>query len=461
MSFSSNMSLLEGARTIALRLRQAGFLCYFAGGCVRDRLLGEPLHDVDIATSARPVEVLRLFPEGRSVGAHFGVIIVPVEGVYYDVATFRTDGVYRDGRRPECVVFSSPQEDAQRRDFTVNGMFEDPETGEIVDFVGGMADLKNKVLRCIGEPAARFREDSLRLMRAVRFAVTKGFEIEPSTWQAICDHAGLLSRIAIERIHDELNKILLAPRRRVGVEMLADCGLMNVFIPELLTLKGCEQPPQWHPEGDVWTHTMMMLDRLLDEGQPVPSLELVLSVLLHDIGKPPTRFFDETAQTIRFNGHAEVGRQMCSDILRRLHYPNAVVDAVSSMVGRHMSFCDIKKMRRGKLRQFMASPWFDDELRLHRADCLSSNGLLDNYQFMLDQKKEFEVWKALPKPLLNGRDLIDAGLSPGPYFKRLLNDLYLEQLDGRLATREEALAKAHAWWRANKLENTPEGNGES
>ncbi len=433
--------LLEGARKIAVRLREAGYVCYFAGGCVRDRLLGLPLHDVDVVTSAVPEEVLTLFPDGRAVGAHFGVVLVPCDGVYFDVATFRKDGDYKDGRRPESVQYSSPEEDAFRRDFTVNGMFEDPESGDIIDYVGGMEDLDKRLIRCIGCAEERFREDSLRLIRAVRQAVTKEFEIEESTWKVICEHAGWLERISPERIRDELDRILLSPQRRRGVEMLVESGLMKWIIPEILDLIGCEQPPQWHPEGDVYVHTMMMLGRLEDDGV-APPLELVLATLLHDIGKPACKFLDEDGERIRFSGHESVGRDMVSDILRRLHYPNSVVDTVSHMVGRHMQFINVGRMRRGKVRQFMASPVFGDEMKLHRADCLCSNGDLEHYNFLEEKRREMENEPLLPKPLVTGKDLIDLGFVPGPLFRTMLEYLFMEQIEGRLLTHEDGVELA-------------------
>ncbi|WPX39498.1 CCA tRNA nucleotidyltransferase [Akkermansia sp. N21116] len=445
--------LIESARKVAIRLRSAGYVCYFAGGCVRDRLLEVPLHDVDIATSAVPDEVLVLFPKGRAVGAHFGVVLVPCDDIYFDVATFRKDGDYKDGRRPESVHYSSPREDAFRRDFTVNGMFEDPETGEIIDYVGGLEDLEKKLIRCIGHAEERFREDSLRLMRAVRLAVTKGFDIESSTWDAIRDHADWLGRIAPERIRDEFDKILLSPHRRRGVEMLVESGLIKWIIPEIMELVGCDQPPQWHPEGDVYIHTMMMLDRLEDDGTE-PSLELVLATLLHDIGKPASRFLDPEDDRIRFSGHEAVGRDMVSGILRRLHYPNSVVDAVSFMVGRHMQFINVDKMRRGKVRQFMASPVFDDEMKLHRADCLCSNGDLGHYRFLEERRREIENEPILPSPFVTGRDLIAMGMKCGPVFRTMLDGLFLEQIEGRLKTREEALEAARQYWKSGKFPGT-------
>ena len=411
--FMEGILLRKAAEDVARVLSGAGHTVYFVGGCVRDRLLGYSVKDIDIATSARPDEVLRLFPDAWEVGAAFGVMLVRREGFSFEVATFRRDGSYRDGRRPEAVCFTDAEEDARRRDFTMNGLFEDPFSlppGRVVDYVGGVEDIRARVLRCIGEPDRRFEEDSLRLMRA---------------------------RISPERIREELDRILLSPGRKRGVEMLVETGLMKHVIPEIYDMIGCTQPPQWHPEGDVYTHTLMMLDALGRDGSPV-SLELALGVLLHDIGKPPCRQVDETGR-IRFSGHDKEGSSMARVILRRLKYSNAVVDAVCSMVERHMRFINVRQMRKSTLRMFMNAPHFRDELELHRLDCLSSNGLMDNWQFVRDFMDSYRNAPLVPPPLVTGRDLVNLGLSPGPDFGKWLSRLQELQLEGTLRTREEAL----------------------
>lgn len=435
-----NLPLRKAAEAVARVLAGAGHTVYFVGGCVRDRLLGYPVKDIDIATSARPEEVLRLFPGAWEVGAAFGVALVRRDGFCFEVATFRRDGLYRDGRRPESVCFTDAEEDARRRDFTMNGLFEEPFSdppGRVVDYVGGVADIRDRVLRCIGEPDLRFEEDSLRLMRAVRFAVTREVKVEADTYAAICRNAPLLARIAPERIREELDRILLSPGRRRGVEMLVETGLMKHAIPELYAMIGCTQPPQWHPEGDVYTHTLMMLDALGKDGSPV-SLELALGVLLHDVGKPPCRQVDETGR-IRFSGHDKKGAVMAREILRRLKYSNAVVDAVSAMVERHMRFMNVQQMKKSTLRMFMSAPRFRDELELHRLDCLSSNGLMDNWQFVRDAMDSYRNAPLVPPPLVTGRDLVNLGLPPGPGFKNWLSRLQELQLEGTLRTRKEAL----------------------
>jgi poly(A) polymerase len=435
---------VTGARhtafSFARRLADAGHTAYFAGGCVRDRLLGKEPKDYDIATSATPAQVLRLFPGSNEVGAHFGVVIAKSDGHPVEIATFRTDGSYRDGRRPDAVTFSTPAEDAQRRDFTINGLFEDPATGTIIDHVGGRTDLAAGILRAIGDPAARFAEDSLRLLRAVRFAVTLGFAFEPATWRAMVDHADGLARIAPERIREEFSRILVLPDRARGLDLLVDSGLIRHFLPEVLALIGCEQPPEWHPEGDVFTHTRLMLGMLPADAP----LELCLAVLLHDIAKPPTRTLDPDTGRIRFNGHDALGAEMARAILNRLRYPNDTIDSVVFMVSRHMQFMNVRQMRVAKLKRFMAAPTFPLELELHRVDCASSNGFTENLDFLLARRAEFGSAPIIPPPLVTGRDLIDLGLRPGPVFKELLEAAQTEQLEGRLADRAEALA----WIRA-------------
>ena len=426
------MQARETALEIARRLKAAGHEALLAGGCVRDKLLGREPKDFDIATSARPAEVLALFPKSNEVGAHFGVVIAKHRGHHIEIATFRTDGCYKDGRRPETVTFSTPEEDAQRRDFTVNGLFERPDTGEIIDHVGGVADLRAKRLRAIGDPVARFQEDALRLLRAIRFSTVLGFEIEPETMAAITTCAGLLERISPERVRDEFAKILTAPRRREGVELLVKTGLMAHIMPEFLATIGCEQPPEWHPEGDVYTHTCIMLDMLAEDAP----LDLCLAVLLHDIAKPPCQTFDDR---IRFNGHDAMGAEMAGTILHRLRFPNGVIAAVVPMVARHMQFMNVQQMRTAKLKRFMAEPTFLREMELHRVDCGSSNGFTDNYEFLQTKEVEFAAEPLIPLPLVTGRDLIQLGLQPGPRFKELLDAVQTEQLEGRILDREPAL----------------------
>jgi poly(A) polymerase len=367
-------------------------------------------------------------------------VIVRHGGEQIEVATFRTDGSYQNGRHPESVTFSTAEEDAQRRDFTVNGLFRDPISGDIVDYVGGQSDLEKRLLRAIGDPSRRFDEDKLRLLRAVRFATTLGFEIDPPTWQAVCEHAPAIQSVSAERIRDELIKIFLHPNRVRGFDLLVDSGLMAQVLPEILVMKGVEQPPQWHPEGDVFIHTRLMLG-LLPE---VVSEPLVLSVLLHDIAKPATFTVDETGR-IRFNGHDKLGAEMTGEILRRLKFPNDVIEPTQTAVEHHMVFKDVKKMKKSTLKRMMARPTWADELALHRVDCLGSNGLLDNYEFMQAKAEEFSHEPLIPQPLLNGRDLMALGWQAGKQLGAVLTEVQNAQLEGIISTKDQALA----WLRAN------------
>ncbi len=415
-------------------LREAGHVVYFAGGAVRDQLLEKEPKDFDLATSARPEEVQALFKKSDAVGEHFGVIIVKGDGEMIEVATFRTDGSYKDGRRPESVEFSSPEEDAQRRDFTINGLFQDPLSGEIIDHVGGRADLAAQILRAIGDPKKRFEEDALRLLRAIRFASVTGFQIEENTWAAIQECAPLLSQISPERIRDEFSKIITADDRARGLDLLVDSGLIKEFLPEVLDLQGCEQPPQWHPEGDVYVHTRIALSLLNS-----PPLNLALAVLLHDIGKPATQTWDAEAERFRFNGHDKVGEKMSEKILRRMRYSNQTIDEVSFMVSRHMKFMHVKDMRTAKLKRFMSAECFDLETELHRVDCDSSNGFRENYDFVREKKEEFAKEPLIPEPLISGHDLIrDFNVAHGPEIGKILRAVQTEQLEGRLADKDAA-----------------------
>ena len=423
------------ARETVSRLRAAGHIAYFAGGCVRDLVRGQRPKDIDIATGARPEEVQKIFARTYAVGAHFGVIVVLENGFQFEVATFRSDGAYLDGRRPADVHFSSPEEDACRRDFTINGMFFDPPNDAVIDFVGGREDLAAHVVRAIGDPAQRFAEDRLRLLRAVRFATVLGFEIEPATWEAVVRAAATINEISAERIREELVRIFLSPSRARGWDLLDASGLMKQILPELEAMKGCQQPPQFHPEGDVFRHTRLMLELLPNDA----SLPLVFSVLFHDIGKPPTASVDETGR-IRFSGHDRVGAEMTEAIMQRLRFSRAEIDATVEAVRQHMVFKDVPNMRVAKLKRFMARPNFLDELELHRVDCVSSHGMLDNYEFLNRKQEEFAHEPIIPPPLVRGEDLIAMGLKPGPQFGQILEAVETRQLEGALHGREEALA---------------------
>ncbi len=427
--------MMEATATrIVRRLRGAGHEAYFAGGCVRDRLLGVEAHDFDVATSAHPEQVQRLFPRTVAVGAQFGVIVVLEGGAEFQVATFRADGVYIDGRRPESVAFTTAEGDALRRDFTINGMFYDPLEDHVIDYVGGREDLEAGLIRAIGDPSARFREDKLRLLRAVRFAARFGFRFDPATWEAVREMVPAILEVSAERIRDELGKIFTHRSRVRGFDLLDASGLLEVLLPEVTAMKGCEQPPEFHPEGDVFVHTRLMLSLLPESVSP----SVAFSVLLHDIGKPPTFQRDPTGR-IRFNGHESVSAAMTEKIFYRLRFSNAMTADVVTAVKNHMAFKDVQQMRVATLKRFLARPTMDEELELHRVDCLGSHGLLDNYEFLLAKREEFSRQPLIPPPLITGRDLLALGWVAGPQFKRILDAVQMLQLEGTLTTREEAL----------------------
>ncbi len=430
----------KAARKIAERLRDRGHIAYFAGGCVRDMVRGLTPKDYDIATDARPENVQALFPRTYAVGAHFGVIIVLEDGFQFEVATFRSDEAYIDGRHPSAVQFSSPEEDARRRDFTINGMFLDPASNKVIDLVGGQADIGAKLVRAIGEPGQRLAEDRLRMLRAVRFATALDYQIDERTWDALVASASSINQISGERIRDEVVRIFLSSNRVRGWDLLDASGLMSAILPELQAMKGVLQPEQFHPEGDVFVHTRLMLS-LLRETVSIP---LVFAVLFHDVAKPVTARVDETGR-IRFNEHDRIGAEMTEAIMRRLRFSGAEIEATVEMVRHHMVFKDAPKMRIAKLKRFMARPTFDEELELHRVDCQSSHRMLDNYEFLLRKRDEFANEPIIPPPLVRGDDLIAFGLKPGPKFGEILEAVETRQLEGKLRTRDEALnwVKSH------------------
>jgi len=433
------------AREIAARLSARGHIAYFAGGCVRDLLRGEIPKDIDVATDARPEVVQEIFARTYAVGAHFGVIVVLEKDFQFEVATFRSDGAYLDGRRPTEVHFSSPEKDAARRDFTINGMFFDPARDEVIDFVGGRADLEARLIRAIGHPVQRFKEDRLRLLRAVRFATVLQFDIEAGTWNALLQDASAISEISAERIRDEIVRIFMSSQRTRGWDLLDASGLLYAILPEIAAMKGCKQPPQFHPEGDVFQHTRLML-KLLPTSVSLP---LVLSALFHDIGKPPTSEVDATGR-IRFNGHDRIGAEMTEEIMKRLRFSRAEIDATVEAVRQHMVFKDVPRMRLAKLKRFMARPTFADELELHRVDCASSHRMMENYDFLLRKRDEFANEPIIPPPLVTGNDLIALGMKPGPKFGEILEAVETLQLEGALKTREEALD-----WVAREFRTSP------
>jgi len=433
------MTTKDLANHVIGRLRERGFQALLVGGCVRDLLLGREPKDYDVATDARPDGIVSLFPRSGLVGAQFGVVLVRKDDAVVEVATFRSDLDYVDGRRPEGVRFEcSPREDAMRRDFTINALFLDPFTDEQFDYVGGIADLRDGIIRAIGDPRVRFQEDHLRLIRAVRFAARLNFTIESATFDAMRDLAPAIRRVAPERVRDELLRILLEGGARPGFELLDASGLLAEILPEISAMKGVDQPPEFHPEGDVWTHTLMMLDGL---DHPTPAL--AMGVLLHDVGKPPTF---RIADRIRFDGHVEVGVEIAREILLRLRFSGDDIQQILALVENHMKFKDVARMRESTLKRFLRLPRFDEHMALHRLDCLNSNGHLDTWE-MLRQRLEATPPEVLkPPPLLTGDDLIHAGYTPGPRFGKILTALEDAQLEGRITTREEALELAEKTW---------------
>jgi len=424
--------LYRNAVGIVRTLKKAGHEACLVGGCVRDLLMRREPKDYDVATSARPEQVAKLFRRTIPVGAQFGVQIVMIGKTPYEVATFRTDQEYKDGRHPEGVVFSSPKEDALRRDFTVNGLFYDPLKRKVIDYVGGREDLKLRMVRAIGDPDRRFAEDRLRMLRAVRFAATLGFRLDPATFKAVQAAAGLITEVSSERIRDELVKLFTGPNPGRGLELLDASGLLKVILPEVDKMKGVQQPPEFHPEGDVFIHTRMVLD-----GLPNSSPVVAIGALLHDVGKPPTF---RVAERIRFDGHDQVGARMAQGICRRLRFSNAERDAISSLVAEHMKFKDVRQMRLSTLKRFMGDSLFPEHMKLHRADCMASHKDLANWNFLRRKLKEMPKKEIKPAPLINGHDLLQIGYPEGPQVGLILKAVEEKQLEKELVSKAEALA---------------------
>ncbi|MDR2592161.1 MAG: CCA tRNA nucleotidyltransferase [Chitinispirillales bacterium] len=428
-----NQGQYNSAVRIVKTLRTGGFEAFFAGGWVRDRVMGAPSpSDIDVATSAAPDDIRRLFGRTVGVGEQFGVMIVLEGGTPFEVATFRADVGVGDGRHPESVVYTDAENDALRRDFTINGMFYDPAADEVIDYVGGRADIGGRLIKAIGDPEQRFREDYLRMLRAVRFAARFGFDMEGRTFEAVRANASRIKAISAERVYAEMCKMLAGPNPHKSIELLHDTGLLKHILPEVENLRGVEQPAQFHPEGDVFVHTAKALS-LLPEN---PSPALAWAVLLHDIGKPATM---TVADRIRFNNHNVVGAKMSVEVLKRLRAPNALTDAVTAMVDNHMNFMNVSKMRLSTLKKFLSRETIRDELALHKIDCLSSHGDLENYRFVEEKLSGFKAEQIKPKPFVTGNDLIALGLAPSPAFGRILSAVYDLQLEEKVASREEAL----------------------
>jgi poly(A) polymerase len=427
------VSARDKAISVVRRLREQGYQAYFAGGCVRDMLLQKTPQDYDVATNARPEEIQRLFPQTIPVGAQFGVILVVLDGEPFEVATFRHDGPYLDGRRPSHVRYGTLEEDILRRDFTINGMLYDPLGDEMIDLVQGRADLERRLIRAIGEPQARFEEDRLRMIRAVRFAASLEFSIDPLTFNAIQQLASSVTTIAWERIGDEVTRILTEGGARRGFELLDQSGLLQVLLPEIVALKGTPQSPDYHPEGDVFAHTLLLLSHLA----PCSSETLAYGCLLHDIAKPVC--FRQETDRITFYGHTEVGAAMAEEILKRLKRSRETWERVAYLVHNHLRHVQAPQMRLSTLKRFLREEGIDELLELTRIDALASNGDLQYYQFCKRRLAELNEAQIRPAPLVRGTDLIALGLVPGPIFAEILQRVEDQQLGGDLTSREQAL----------------------
>jgi poly(A) polymerase len=426
------------ANSICDALHAHGYQALLVGGCVRDLLLGREPADYDVTTDATPEQVMQLFPDALAVGAQFGVVLIPRDGLKVEVATFRSDVGYSDGRHPDRVVYSkTPEEDVQRRDFTINGLLMRHDTNEILDFVGGQADLQAGVIRAIGDPERRFTEDKLRMLRAVRFAARFGFEIDHKTFVAIRKHAGAITDVSAERIREELTKLLTEGAARRGFELLDKSWLLSIVLPEIAAMKGVKQPPEYHPEGDVWTHTLIMIEGLPAGTPPT----LAWGVLLHDVGKPPTfRPASQTGDRIRFDHHVDVGVRMAEAICRRYRFSNGETEQIAALVDNHMRFKDVGRMKKATLKRFVRLPRFEEHMELHRLDCLSSHRNLDSYTFVGRFLAETPPDQVHPQRVLSGNDLSEMGYIPGPRFSEILRAVEDAQLEGQITSKKEAQA---------------------
>jgi poly(A) polymerase len=439
----------DTAIEIVRKLREAGYLAFFVGGCVRDLIMGAAPKDYDIATSAHPEQVMQLFPESIAVGAQFGVVLVVQDGFRVEVATFRSDGAYADGRHPGQVTYTNdPRQDVLRRDFTINGLLYDPLTETVLDYVEGQNDIRERVIRTIGNAEQRLMEDKLRLMRAVRFAARFDYRLDPQTQAAILKLAHQIRQVSQERIREELIKILTEGYAARGLRLLDEFHLLEPILREVVALKGVAQPPEFHPEGDVWVHTLLMLE-LMDqtrgsrawsvapnsEEAPYPSVTLAMGVLLHDIGKPLTF---EIKDRIRFNNHCEVGARMALAICDRLRFTNRQTERITQLVRDHLKFKDLPQMRASTLKRFLRQEGFEEHLELHRLDCLGSHGNLENWNYARTLLEQLGPDEIRPPRLLTGDDLVRLGYAPGPLFKEILKWVEDAQLEDQIRDGEEA-----------------------
>lgn len=425
----------QAADNIIRRLQSDGHRAFRVGGAVRDRLLGRRPEEVDVATDAVPNKVKKIFPHSYAVGESFGVIVVHTpEGVDVEVAAFREEDSYADGRHPGEIRFSTPEKDAGRRDFTVNSLFYDPVKSQVLDFVNGRKDLDNGVIRAIGDPEVRFAEDHLRILRAVRFAAGLKFRLDPPTARACKKHAGQLANISAERVYAEFTRMLNSTTAAVAFCMMRRLGILHQWLPEVENMKDVPQPPEFHPEGDVWQHTLLMLGKMRK-----PSEELGWAVLLHDVGKPPV--LERAPDRLRFPKHAEKGAELAAIVLKRLRASNKLIKTVQDCVKNHMTFLEVQNMKKSTLRRLLARPAFHLELELHRLDCEASHGKLDNYHFLLEKEAEFANEPILPEPLVRGQDILALGLQPGPLVGEVLEKAWQWQLDGEIADKDEAMQR--------------------
>ncbi len=445
--FNGNLILYQEAQEIIKKLNASGFAAYFAGGAVRDMLLNIIPSDIDIATNATPTEISQIFVNSKLVGAVFGVVIVKIREHKFEVATFRKDKEYYDGRHPSEVEFTSAEEDAKRRDFTVNSMFYDPIEKKVIDFVGGRKDLKNGVLRAIGDADTRFSEDYLRMIRAIRFASRLSFKIEKKTWNSIRKNVHNAANIAVERVREELSTCLMGKNPDNALQLMLDSGMLQIILPEIAKMKGIKQPHEFHPEGDVFEHTKLMLRQMAQDsyelqagktikGATETTETLAWAVLFHDVGKPETM---KIADRIRFDGHAAVGADIADRICFRLKFSNEMREDIENLVQNHMKFMEIMNMKLSTLKKFLQTENFDLHLALHRLDCIASHGDLSKIDFILDKIDELGEEQIKPAPILTGDDIIGLGIKRGPKIGEIIKDLEIQQLEGFITSRIEAI----------------------
>ncbi|MGH7890882.1 MAG: CCA tRNA nucleotidyltransferase [Thermodesulfobacteriota bacterium] len=429
--------LFDVARHLVTQLKNSGYKAFCVGGCTRDMLMNIPPREYDITTSATPEEVSNIFPHTIPVGVSFGVILVLIGHYRFEVATFRKDEGYSDSRHPDYVTYSTDEEeDVLRRDFTINGMLYDPIGEEAIDYAGGIDDIRDGIIRTIGVPLDRFSEDKLRLMRAVRFASRYGFAIERDTYGALKELAPRINLVSAERIRDELVKIITQRNPGDGLKLLRESGLLRYILPEVDIMHGVEQPPEFHPEGDVFTHTCLVLDKIYENTGGLASPELAMGGLLHDVGKPPTF---SVSDRIRFNGHDKLGADMSREICRRLKFSNKQIELIYELVRDHLKFKDVFYMKKSTLKRFIGMPDFDEHMVLHLADCLASHGSTEAYDFVMKKFEELKDEEIKPEPLIGGKELIEMGYKPGPIFTEILHFVEEAQLEGEITSRSEAL----------------------